>query len=436
MQTTATSFRWSCAVKSKGEQGRGNAPRGTAWLIVFLLFLAQMLNYFDKTVVGVAATSIMAELHLTPERYGLVASAFFSLYAVTGLLVAFAAAPRFRPRSIMAVLLLVWSLAQLPVLLSASFMTLVVGRVILGMGEGPGTPTSINACHEWFVPADRNMPTALTLFGSQMGSLLAAPILSYIIAGFGWRAAFLACSLAGGVILILWLLFSADGPEAARHDGPVPCVCGIRQRDLWSDPTVIGNFVAGFAAYWVVGFTVAWLPLLVRSRLGLGLVDSGWVLSGIYLIQALLLLLVAFVSQQMLKAGATSRAARGMVMASCLLVSAAAFISAAIADDARLSIVLVTIGTALPLVIFTLGAAMLSEVTPSDHRNRLVTIIFSIVTLSAIPSSWVTGKLIHGDQGWDRAFLVLAGVSLIGGLFAWATLRPEGSIRHFAALEA
>lgn len=176
-------------------QGRtATQSRRTAWLIVFLLFLAQMLNYFDKTVVGVAATSIMAELDLTPERYGLVASAFFSLYAVTGVLVALFAAPRFKPRSIMAVLLVIWSLAQLPVLVSASFTTLIAGRVILGMGEGPGTPTSINACHEWFAPAERNMPTALSLFGSQVGSLLAAPILSYIIAVSAggrrsWRAA-------------------------------------------------------------------------------------------------------------------------------------------------------------------------------------------------------------------------------------------------------
>ncbi len=414
-------------------QAKTNGTRGTAWLIVFLLFLAQMLNYFDKTVVGVAAASIMAELHLTPERYGLVASAFFSLYALTGLLVAFVAAPRFRPRSIMAVLLLVWSLAQLPVVLSASFTTLIVGRVILGMGEGPGTPTSINACHEWFAPADRNMPTALTLFGSQVGSLLAAPILSYIIAGFGWRAAFLACSAAGGVILILWLLLSADGPEAARREASAPDGSGIRQRDLWSDPTIIGNFVAGFAAYWVVGFTVAWLPLFVRSRLGLGLVASGWVLSGIYLVQAVLLLLVAFASQRMLKAGATSRMARGIVMASCLLASAAAFVAAAMVGDAFLAVMLVTIGTALPLVIFTLGAAMLSEVTPAGHRNRLVTIIFSVVTLSAIPSPLVTGRLVQGDRGWDQAFLVLAIVALAGGLISWATLRPERSIRRFAA---
>tara|TARA_B110001454_G_scaffold95625_1_gene90718 strand:+ start:2517 stop:3791 length:1275 start_codon:yes stop_codon:yes gene_type:complete len=408
----------------------------TAWLVVFLLFLAQMLNYFDKTVVGVAAASIMTELKLTPEDYGLIGSAFFSLYAVTGLVVAFVAAPRYRPRYIMAALLVVWSLSQVPIFLSASFTTLIIGRVILGMGEGPGTPTAINACHEWFVSSERNMPTALVLFGSQAGSLLAAPILSYIIVAFGWRAAFLSCSVAGFVILILWLMLSADGPEGAtvrtvHHE----TVSSIRQRDLWSDPSIIGNFVAGFTAYWVVGFTVAWLPLYVRERLSLDLVQSGWVLSAIYLVQALVILLVAYGSQLMLRRGSSSRAARGIVMAACLMLSGMAFFAATLVSGAHAAVLLVTIGTSLPLVIFTLGAAMLSEVSPPEHRNRLVTVIFSIVTLSAIPSPLVTGKLLQGAQGWDGAFLVLAVVTVIGGVVSWFTLKPEHSRNRLASLE-
>lgn len=281
------------------------------------------------------------------------------------------------------------------------------------------------------------MPTALVLFGSQAGSLLAAPILSHIIAAFGWRAAFLSCSAAGFVVLLLWLLISADGPEAAQPlAGASARPSPVRQRDLWSDPSVIGNVVAGFSAYWIVGFTVAWLPLFVRERLALDLVQAGWILSAIYLVQAALLLLVAYGSQRMLQHGASSRTARGIVMAGALLLSGAAFIGAALAGNAHAAIALVTIATALPLVIFTLGAAMLSEVAPAEHRNRLVTIVFSIVTISAIPSPLITGRLVQGAQGWEAAFLVLAAVALIGGFLAWFTLRPEYSLRRIAAISA
>jgi MFS family permease len=262
-------------------------PR-TGWLTVGLLFLAQVLNYFDKTVLGIAATAIMTELGLTPRDYGLVASAFFSLYAVTGVAVAFIAAPRVRPRIIMAALLLVWSIAQLPIVFAASFTTLIGCRILLGMGEGAGTPTAVNACHEWFSPRERAIPTTLILFGSQADSLLAAPALSYLIVGFGWRSAFLACGIGGFALFVLWVLLSRDGTEAIGAPGTAPvsvAASGVRQRDLWRDGTVIGNLIAGFGAYWIVGFFVSWLPVLLHQRLALGTVAGGWVLSTGYALQ-------------------------------------------------------------------------------------------------------------------------------------------------------
>lgn len=426
----------SASAPAEAQRPRGRRA-GRAWLVVLLLFLTQMLNYFDKTVIGIAAGPIMSELRLTPQRYGLIASAFFSLYAVSGLLVAFLAAPRVRPRFILAVLLLVWAVAQAPVLLAASFGTLLASRVILGVGEGPATPTTITACHEWFPSDDRNMPTALVLFGAQVGSLVAAPVLSYVIAAWGWRAAFLSCGAAGLGLLVLWLALAADGPHgqaAALSEEPTGSV--VRQRDLWTDGSVVGIVLAGLAAYWVVGFTVAWLPLLVRTRLGVDTVAAGWVLSVVYATQAALLLGTASISQRMLRSGRSSRTARGKVMAACLLISGAAFASATLVDAPLAALTLVAVGTSLPLGVFTLGAAMVSEIAPTEHRNRLVTIIFSVVTLSAIPSPLVAGALISGAVGWNGAFLVLTGVTLLGGAASWFTLRPDATIRRLSRLAA
>ena len=42
-----------------------------------LIFLFMLINFADKVVVGLAAQPIMAELHLTPEQFGLIGSSFF-----------------------------------------------------------------------------------------------------------------------------------------------------------------------------------------------------------------------------------------------------------------------------------------------------------------------------------------------------------------------
>ncbi len=48
-----------------------------AGVVVFLLFAFMLINFIDKTVIGLAGVSIMQELGLTPSQFGLVGAAFF-----------------------------------------------------------------------------------------------------------------------------------------------------------------------------------------------------------------------------------------------------------------------------------------------------------------------------------------------------------------------
>lgn len=405
------------------------------WIIVFLLFLIQIVNYADKTVVGLAASAIMAELGISKTQYGLVASSFFSLYAVGGLLVGFLVAPRVRPRIIIAVLLLIWSVTQVPIVIAASLPTLILCRTMLGFSEGAGTPTALNACHEWFNDRDRNMPTAFLLFGSTAGSLIAAPTLSYLMDAFGWRSAFVACGLAGCVVMILWLWIGRDGPFGQFAE-PVPATRFRLPRLLWLDGTVLGILMVGFCAYWIVGFTVAWLPPFIGETLGFDLVTTGWLLSLVFAGQAALLLLISAITQRMMKAGLSSRVARGLVMALALLGGAICFAATAFTEHRVAVMVLMTLASGLPLVIFPLSSAMLSEIAPTRYRNQLTTVVFSAVTISALIAPALTGLLLQGTDGagWRNALLLNASVAVAGAVAGLLLLRPDRSIQRLAPL--
>ena len=411
---------------------RASDKRRRGWLIVGLLFLVQVANYADKIVVGLAAGPIMAEFHLTPSRFGIVTGAFFSLYAVTGLLVAFLAAPRFRPRAIMTVLLIVWTLVQLPVLIAASFSTLVACRVILGMGEGPGTPTALNVAHEWFRSEDRNMPSAVILFGSTAGSMIAAPILTHVIQGFGWRAAFGACAMFGAAVLVLWLSLGADGPLAGNpiREQRGEKVPGGAAR-LSTDRTLWGVTLVGSAAYWLTGFMVGWLALFLNSLTG-DAKQSAWLLSAIFAVQAASVLGVSALSQVMLRAGRTSRLARGAVVGVCMAASGLAFAAAAMMTTLPNKVVLIGIAMSLPAPVFPLCAAMISEVTPPSERNRTMTVIMSILTVAAIPSSLVTGALVGSAGGWSAALLANGVVAVLGATACFVLIDPERSATRLA----
>ncbi|NED64788.1 MFS transporter, partial [Streptomyces sp. SID10244] len=52
-----------------------------------MLMVLMMINFADKAVLGLAATSIRAEFGLTAAQYGIISSAFFLLFSISALVV-------------------------------------------------------------------------------------------------------------------------------------------------------------------------------------------------------------------------------------------------------------------------------------------------------------------------------------------------------------
>src|SRR5665213_1195974 len=115
-------------------------PKG-AWKITFLLFLFMLVNFADKIVVGLAGVPIMTELKLEPQQFGLLGSSFFLLFSISAIGVGFLV-NRIATRWVLLALALIWSLAQLPMVGSVGFSTLLICRILLGAGPSP-TPRMI-----------------------------------------------------------------------------------------------------------------------------------------------------------------------------------------------------------------------------------------------------------------------------------------------------
>src|ERR1700679_3815709 len=102
-----------------------------AWTAVVLVFLFMLINYADKAVVGLSSVPIMQELGLSHAQFGMLGSAFFLLFSVSGVLVGFVA-NRVRTKTIMAAMGAVWALTLLPLSGISSFAVLAGSRVVLG----------------------------------------------------------------------------------------------------------------------------------------------------------------------------------------------------------------------------------------------------------------------------------------------------------------
>jgi MFS family permease len=411
-----------------------------AWTVVTLLFFYSVINFFDKLVLGLAAVPIMKELQLSPAQYGLVASSFYWLYAVSGVLVGLFLVNRIKSKWLLMILVAIWSIAQAPVAFSTGLAALVACRIVLGIGEGPGTPSAYDACHSWFPSDRRNFPTSIIIQGTSVGFLVGAPVLTYVILQYGWRSAFLLCSGLGVIWIVAWAIYGRNGPISLHAEGGAAQGGSVPWLTLWFDRTMIGSYVLGFGSYWVVGLSIAWMAPYLQQGMGYDAKSIGWMISAITAGGMPISLGIAFTSERLLRSGVSSDIARAAINAGALVLGGVSFILAMSIDGGGyLKVALLALGFLLPSTSFTLGPAMVSEVAPTRQRGTALLVTYSVITVAGFISPAVMGYALQSAgtdvvAGYANAFHVTAALLIVAGLAGFLLLKPDASRRRLSSV--
>lgn len=407
--------------------------------VLILLFLFQTLNFFDKLVFGLSAVPMMKELQITPQQFGMIGSSFFLLFSVSGVLVGLFVIGRYPLKWILFALAAIWSLTQIPIYFTDSVVVLVVCRILLGLGEGPGLPTALHAAHNWFSPEKRSVPSAVVLQGISVGLLAGGPILTYIIVEHGWRTGFLFCGVMGICWIVAWLMVGGEGPYASVDDKNAVAAADevpVPARKLWLDPTVIGVIIMSTMSYWIVGMSATWLPPFLQQGLGYSQTQTGTVISAVYIFQSPLLLVGSWIAQRMLQRGVSKRTTLGSASGYALLVSGLALIGS-VHVTGVLQLALIAIAFAAPSLTTIYGPITLGAVAPAAQRGKLIVVIYSANAISALASNAVTGMIVQAagkdqlPEGYANAMLFTAAILIVGAIAAFALIFPDRTIARF-----
>src|SRR5438034_668947 len=104
------------------------------WTIVWLLFAASLINYFDRQTLAFALPLLAKDFQLNAAQQGLVVSAFFWTYTYLQIPIGLCA-DRFNLRWLYAGAFVIWSLAQGLTGFAGSLAMLIGCRMLLGIGE-------------------------------------------------------------------------------------------------------------------------------------------------------------------------------------------------------------------------------------------------------------------------------------------------------------
>ena len=135
------------------------------YLVLFIVCLMYFISYIDRVNISIAGPLIRTEIHLSPTELGLIFSAFAYPYAAMQILGGFLA-DRLGPRLILGGLSVVWAVATIMTGLSWGVASLVVFRVLVGVGEGGAFPTATRAFTSWMPVPERGFAQGIVLPGS------------------------------------------------------------------------------------------------------------------------------------------------------------------------------------------------------------------------------------------------------------------------------
>jgi MFS family permease len=173
--------------------------------------LGWMLDSFDILLYALILPSVMASLHLTKARAGLLGSLTLVAAAVGGVLFGLAADRWGRTRALMASIL-VYAIFTAACGLAWSFLSLACFRILLGFGMGGEWASGASLVAETWPAVHRDKALALMQSAFAVGYALAAIVAFALLPRVGWRGVFFVG--VAPALLTLWIRRNVREPEA------------------------------------------------------------------------------------------------------------------------------------------------------------------------------------------------------------------------------
>ena len=249
--------------------GKIKAVSGAQYAL-FVLFAINLLNFFDRQLLGSLGEPIRKEFRLSDTALGLLTTVFVLVYAIVGLPLG-RLSDKWRRTRLIAASVAVWSLLTAATGLAQNYTQVFVTRLGVGLGEASCAPAGQSLIGDFFPPHRRTFAMGVFMLGLPAGVFAAYASAGWIATHFGWRTVFYVACIPGLVFALLALrirepvrgaldLDRAVAPPAERYREPAQAL-----RSVLSLPTmrwiILSGIFHNFNMYAINYFN---MPLLQR----------------------------------------------------------------------------------------------------------------------------------------------------------------------------
>lgn len=405
------------------------------WFVLVILFLGFLINFADKSVVGLAAGPLMEELGLNYAQWGVIGSSFFWIFPVAAVFVG-ALTDKISPKKIIAFMLLAWSLLQFGGYIIGGFATLLLYRIFLGFAEGGYAPASLRQLFAYFPPAMRARVTTIFTAGSTVGAYGVAPLIVLLLQMVGWRHAFAIMGLFSLVLLVVWVtVVPKKTPELIELEEKSDSA--PKRKVTWSElypvllsRTSIFTLFVAFGFFCLSSWMQIWMPLYflkVFQVSEMGMSYATLTVGGTSLIVSLSM---ATISDRIFKNTQNIRAGRVKVTGIGMLLAGLFFGSLYFTQSLAWAIIGITLAYGFSYLIVSTSHIIMCNQLP-ERTSTISGTIVAFQNVAAALCSLATGFIIQSTgsdnvaQGFQYSFLVISSIMVVVAILFMIFVHPD-----------
>ena len=396
--------------------------------ILALLAVGTMINYLDRTLLGIAAPQLPAELGIDAAMMGIVFSAFAWTYALAqipgGIFL-----DRFGNKVTYFLALTLWSLFTLFHGLAVGLKTLLLCRFGLGVSEAPCFPVNSRVVSAWFPQQERAKATAVYTVGEYLGLACFAPLLFWIMGSFGWRALFISVGAAGVMFALVWWRCYRE-PHEDKHLNQLErehivngggMSTGAEQHTAFSWPLIrqllakrqiLGASIGQFAGNTVLVFFLTWFPTYLATERHMPWIKVGFFAIMPFLAAAGGVMFGGWVSDKLLKATGSANLGRKLPIIAGLLMASTIISANWLTSD--LAVILVMSFAFFGQGMVGLGWTLISDIAPKGLGGLTGGLFNFCANLAGILTPLIIGFIVAASGNFFYALIYIGGAALLG----------------------
>ncbi len=195
--------------------------KGLRWIVLAVIVLASFVAYVLRTNFSIVSATMIHDLGMTEYQLGLVFAAFgvgYTVFQFPGGIFG----DKYGPRFTITLIAILWSLlAAVTALVPGTdtwsvgliVATLMITRFLVGVSHAPFFPVTFGGTIErWFPVKQWGLPNGFASTGLTLGAAATAPLVVWLMEGYGWRGALLITAPAGLIAAFAYHRFVTDDP--------------------------------------------------------------------------------------------------------------------------------------------------------------------------------------------------------------------------------